>query len=295
MIRQRINLSEFHAIKARPLILDGAIGSLLSERNFPLDTNLWSSFANLTDLKAVKDIHKEYIAAGAEIITTNTFRTNPSVFSKSGLKISNKEFVEIGVSAAIEARGNHQIIVAGSNSPAEDCYQRERTLHYSELEFNHKNHIEFLWEAGCDIIWNETQSHLDEILLISKFCSENSLPFAMNLYFDEDLKILSGENLNAVVDLVLEYSPEVIGFNCIKQKSFEKYLNQFSLPERWGFYFNCGKNEIGNAKLECGIEGDEYAKGVIPLLKFDPIFAGSCCGSNPDHTKELKELFSEIY
>lgn len=278
-----------------PLILDGAMGTLLNEKNVDLDSTLWSSLGNITHPDKVLDIHRSYIDAGADIITSNTFRTNPTAYQKSMLNISNEQFVKRSVELANEAAAGRNVIIAGSNSPAEDCYQVERNISIAELEYNHSKHIELLWQSGADIIWNETQSHWDEIEIICRFCSANSFPFAVNLYFTPELKLLSGENLSEAVRLIEDYSPQLIGFNCIKQNVFERYLNKFSLPKNWGFYFNCGMGKITDEKIVCGIQPEEYVKSIQAFLEYKPMFIGSCCGSNPDHTKAIKDYLDEVY
>lgn len=295
MEEYRINLISKNNSLKRPLILDGATGSLLQQRNVLTDKNLWSSFANISNPKEVLAIHKEYISAGADIITTNTFRTNPTAIKISKHNFTIEELVKEGVELAIKARADKEILIAGSNASAEDCYQAERTISKYDLEYNHKKHIELLLEYGCDIIWNETQSHWDEIDIICKFCSQNNLPFVINLYFTDELKLLSGEPLYEAVQFIKDYSPQAIGFNCIKPKTFESYYKTFSLNHNWGFYFNCGAGDIGSAIIECGIDPKSYVTPIEPLLKMKPLYVGSCCGSNPEHTKAIKELFDEIY
>lgn len=227
MKKKRLDIiQKFNELK-RPLILDGAMGSLLQQNGIRIDEHLWASKANTENPETVIKFHKEYINAGADIITTNTFRTNPSAYKQTYLNISNETFVKESVILAFEARGDKQIIIAGSNAPAEDCYQVERTISQNELEHNHKTHILMLWDSGVDIIWNETLSHMDEIKLICEYCSENEIPFVINFFFTEDLKLLSGETLLQAVDFVLRFYPAAIGYNCISPKVFEKnhFLN----------------------------------------------------------------------
>ena len=61
----------------KPLLLDGAMGTELINRGISLPLPIWSADANLTHPEVVKGIHSDYIKAGADIITTNTFRTTP--------------------------------------------------------------------------------------------------------------------------------------------------------------------------------------------------------------------------
>ncbi len=295
MGRNKLNLIEKYNSLKRPLILDGAMGSLLQQRNVPLDKNLWSSLANITNSKEVSKIYSEYINAGAEIITTNTFRTNPYAFRHSNLNITHEEFVHHSVKLLLDIIGEKDIIAAGSNAPAEDCYQKERTLSLQELEYNHKIHIELLWENDCDVIWNETQSHWDELEIICKFCNENSIPYIVSLYFNDDLKLLSGEDLYEAVQFAADFSPIAIGFNCIKPQVLKNYINQSVLPKTWGFYFNCGPGKVNDEIIYCGVEPQNYIEDIKPLLELNPLFAGSCCGSTPSHTRAIKDLFDELY
>ena len=86
------------------------------------------------------------------------------------LNIPNDVFVKKSVEIAVELKKEFNVLIAGSNAPAEDCYQKERLVSEEALIENHKNHIEWLYSSGCDFILNETQSHLDEIDIISRFC-----------------------------------------------------------------------------------------------------------------------------
>ncbi len=179
----RFSLIEKYNELKRPLILDGAMGSNL-QRFIDKTTNpVWTSKLNIDKPDDVIKLHSEYIKEGVDIITTNTFRTNPAAFKLGNLNCSNEEFIKAGVDLALTARGEKNIIIAGSNAPAEDCYQKERTLGNAELEDNHIFHIEQLWNLGCDIIWNETFSHLDEIKIVCNYCNKNNIPFHYKFIF----------------------------------------------------------------------------------------------------------------
>ena len=295
MDRSKIDIREKQKSVRRPLILDGANGSLLKQTTKFEDNVLWSSIVNITNPEKVIALHKEYIDSGADIITTNTFRTNPAVYKQSNINLSSEEFVRKSIQLAIEARNEKEIIIAGSNAPSEDCYQSERTIPKYDLEYNHKKHIELLWESGVDVIWNETQSHLDEIEIISKFCSSNSIPFVMNFFFTSEFYLLSGEPLTEAISMVEKYSPIGIGFNCIKPELFKKYSENNVLPKSWGLYLNCGAGNVDDKNILCGIEPKDYVEWIKPFLNSNPLFVGSCCGSNPNHTKAIKEYFDEVY
>ncbi len=295
MDKSRIDFLNKQKSLNRPLILDGAIGSLLKQSTNFADNILWSSIINITNPEKVIALHKEYIDSGADIITTNTFRTNPAVYKQSNINLLNEEFVQRSVQLAIEARNEKEIIIAGSNAPAEDCYQIERTISKYDLEYNHKKHIELLWESQVDVIWNETQSHWDEIETISKYCSSNSIPFVMNFFFTSEFNLLSGEPLTEAIKMVEDYSPLSVGFNCVKSGQLLKYYEKNELPKSWGFYLNCGVGNVDDENILCGIKPKDYVDLIKSFLNSSPLFVGSCCGSNPNHTKAIKEYFNEVY
>jgi len=273
----------------RPLILDGAMGSMLQQMNIKAKGTLWMSYANIESPGKVYESHKKYINAGADIITTNTFRTNPAAL-KNFSKLKPEKFVKDSVALAIEARENLPVLVAGSNAPAEDCYQEKRTLSKKELTYNHHKHIDLLITAGCDFILNETQSHLDEIKIISQYCHKKNIPFIMSFFFKNDLKLLSGISLFEAVKFVLNYEPLAIGFNCIMPEIFKKVLSEIDENYNWGFYLNCGGGNYTDEIIKCGIYPKEYIKYVKSTLRKKPSFIGSCCGSSPNHIKEIKRL-----
>lgn len=286
------SLTAYKEIIKRPLILDGAIGSQLQMSGAKLHPHLWASFINITDPEVIIQLHMEYVEAGADIITTNTFRTNPIAYHKSKLSISNFEFVNSSVQLAQSAsKYNDTIIIAGSNPPAEDSYQRDRTIPYSDIVKNHHDHIEMLWESGVDFILNETKSPMDEIQVICEFCSKHSIPFTMSLLITEGQRIFSGESFSHVIESISEHNPIAISINCIFPNIYRKLFAEYSFKYPWGFYLNCGASYYTDDQIVIGISPLDYAKMVFENVNENLLFVGHCCGSSSIHTKVLKDYF----
>ena len=271
-------------VKHRPLILDGAMGSLLQQNGFENNIKTWMTNVNRISPDTIVSIHSEYIKAGADIITTNTFRTNPVAFDNDIYR--SKEEVKLAVSLA---KSITTTLIAGSNAPAEDCYQKERRVSKELLEINHCNHIDFLIDNEVDFILNETQSHWDEIEIICKHCYKNSIPFVISLYFKDDLTLLSGEAITDAINLIMDNGALAAGFNCIAPNIYSKLIARKILPETWGFYLNCGSGNPEDEIIECGISPETYLKSVEESLAFSPSFIGTCCGSGFEHIKKIKE------
>ena len=280
-------------LSGKPLILDGAIGSLLQQKGFETDDILWTTNVNFNAPGEVIKIHRDYIAAGADIITTNTFRTNPYSLEQAGIFDIGK-YVEAAVNLAKTAARGHNILIAGSNAPAEDCYKKERDISESILSDNHCKHIDLLIDNGVDFILNETQSHFDEIKIICNYCNSNNIPYVISLYLDENLDILSGEALLFVMSFIREHNPLAIGINCISIEQFKKVFDRINLDNfNWGFYLNCGAGKPTDKNITCGVSPSYYAKIVSESLSYNPSFVGSCCGSSPGHIKAIRKVINE--
>ena len=287
MISSEQNPFEIAKDNKRPLILDGAMGSLLQQKGFKSNTSAWMTHINNESPETITLIHKDYIEAGADIITTNTFRTNPFALGETSL---SKKEVKRAISLAKSAIGINDILLAGSNAPAEDCYQKERKISYKKLKENHLYHIDFLMDNGVDFILNETQSHIDEIEITSNHCSKNSIPFVVSLYIQDNMKILSGESVQDVVNFIWEHKPLAIGINCITPATFSKVMKLLNPTLNFGFYLNCLKGSPESATLECDISPVEYGEMIKNYLQFNPSFIGACCGSSPEHIHKIKEV-----
>lgn len=270
-------------------MLDGAMGSLLQQKGIKSEGKFWTAKANLLNENLVYQIHLDYINAGADIITTNTFRTNPNAFSSSN-KSEFKEIVKAAVSIAKKAAAGKNVLIAASNAPAEDCYQVDRKISKKDLEFNHKKHIDELMKNECDFILNETQSHFDEIKIICDYCSENKIPFVLSLFITEKLRVLSGEKVQEVIKFILDRNPLAIGFNCIIPNVFENLYNKIKLNFNWGVYLNLGGENYLLEKIQVSYSPATYSKIIAEYLNKNPSFVGGCCGSNPNHIKKLRQM-----
>lgn len=275
-----------------PLIIDGALGSLLQKEDYPSSGSSWMTMVNETYPETVLKIHNNYIKAGASIITTNTFRTNPVALAIEGITDFAK-YVKNAVIISKKAIKNKSVLIAGSNAPAEDCYQKERTITSNKLQLNHHYHIDLLIDNGVHFILNETFSHLDEIEIVCQYCSDNNIPYVISLYFTEELLLLSGEPLVDGLKLVQEHNPMVIGFNCIAPEHFDRAMEKMEINFNWGFYLNCGFDENNPQKFECTVSPDAYGEIVKKYLEFNPSFIGACCGSSPEHIKAIKRVIDE--
>ncbi len=281
--------------RSKPLILDGSMGSLLQQMGKTNNSPVWSGEANFTAPDTVEKIHRQYIAAGADIITTNTFRTNPLALIRSGASVSPGLIVKKACSLAHRAAEGQTTLIAGSNPPAEDCYQRQRNATLSELEDNHQRHIGSLIENNCDFILHETQSHLDEIKIILKIMDGNKFPFIISLYITPELTLLDGSDIQEALDLISQFNPRAVSFNCCPVNDIIKIVSKMNISLSFGFYANMGGGNVHDNEIYCGTSPDIYIAEIETLIRFNPSFLGACCGSSFEHIRKLRIFIDEFY
>lgn len=280
-------------LNGKPFLLDGAIGSYLEEVSDYEHSPLWSSKKNIEDPENVFNLYEAYLKAGADILSTNTFRTNPIAFELSDSNRNYKNFVKDSVNITLEAAKKYDILVAGSNAPAEDCYNKERKLSKEKLEYNHKNHIDLLVESGVSFILNETFGHLDEIKIVSDYCEKNNIPFVLSLFMNDDNKILSGHKLEEVYAFLSDKGPLAVTINCATIETYILLRNRGFFFD--GFYLNCGSGNYSDKLIKTGISPSVYKDLAKHFSDRNQFMLGACCGSGPNHIAELRTMLDELY
>ena len=150
--------------KPEPILLDGATGTELARRGVNTGLPLWSANALLNDdgMRVLHQIHTDYLKAGAEIITANTFRTHVRALAPSGnghraLELTRRA-VEIARTAIDEASEDVPRFVAGSISTLEDCYIPSMVPPDDECRAEHSERVHHLIESGVDLLLLEPQT-----------------------------------------------------------------------------------------------------------------------------------------
>lgn len=281
----------------KPLVLDGPTGTYLIEKGIVLKSALWSAEALISHSDLIKQIHIEYIEAGADIITTNTFRTNPYAIKLSKSKYQSKDLVNIAVNLVKEAvtEVKKDIIIAGSNAPAEDCYSRKHLIDYNEIYDNHYEHIENLISAGVDFILNETFGDVKEIEIVCKICKEKNFPFAVSILIDKNLKTFFGQDLLTTIKSIYSYKPFFISLNCSRPEIILKALNHLINFHPLGVYPNLGSSSsFPSQKLVRDFSEQELKDFVYELINKGTRIIGVCCGGNPKDIKIIRKIIDEL-
>lgn len=281
----------------RTLILDGGMGTELFRRGVNTHLPIWSAQALIENPEVVRAIHSDYIRAGAEIITTNTFRTTTRALGKKGFSDHAEELTSLAVDLAKQARdqsANEEIWIAGSVAPLEDCYEPYLIPDSATAFQEHSELIAWLVEAGCDFILIETMNSIEEAIVAARAAKEHQLPTFVSWTCAPDGKILSGENIDEAVRRLEPYGPAAFLVNCTPSKdipsAMRKMRNATNKPI--GAYANVGKAEpIFGWGFTHELNSSTYADQAEIWFQEGAQIVGGCCGTTPDHIAELKRRF----
>ena len=201
----------------RPLIIDGAMGTELMNLGVDLPLPLWSSVANFDEYDKVVDIHKRYINAGSDIITSNTFRTTARTFKKAGYTDGkaneiSKRCTSEAIKAAKEAINNKNVLLAGSIAPLEDCYEPDRFPGKIKARKEFEEIIQNIDSCGVDIFLFETMGNFEEIETILELSRGLNQKRWLSIVLKNETSILDGtsfrENYQTIKKIPIRHAPD---------------------------------------------------------------------------------------
>lgn len=274
-----------------PLLLDGATGTQLEKRNRRSAGPLWSAEALRSCPEAVLHIHREYVTAGAELLTANTFRTNPRTLAKAGWEDGaalNQAAIALCRHAAAEA--GHPVWVAASVAPVEDCYSPHLTPSDADLREEHRLMMTWLSSAQPDLVLIETMNTAREARIAAQAAAEASMPFVVSFVPAESGALLSGEGLAAAVEAVAVFGPLAIGLNCAPPSGLSRVLPSLgratSLPLVAYGHLSDGPPLPGWSFSEW-LSPEAYAPVALEWIRAGARIVGGCCGTSPAHIRAL--------
>lgn len=275
-----------------PVLLDGALGAELERRGLPSGLPLWSTQALIEAPDDVLAIHREYAAAGAEILTAGTFRTQRRTLEHAGLAGEAAALTRRAVQLARDAAdaAGHPCWVAGSVPPLEDCYRPDLVPDDAVAAVEQWEHAAHLVEAGVDLIAVETMNCIREARVAARAAAETGIPFWVSFVCGPDTRLLSGESLEAGIDVVRETGPAAVGVNCVPPSLAAQCLPVLTACGLdFVVYANLGApRENGSRSEEHGPK--ELAAEASRWIHAGARIVGGCCGTRPDHVRALAEV-----
>lgn len=289
---------------SKPLLLDAAMGSDLDRRGVKTTLPLWSAIGLLEAPEVVYRIHRDNLAAGADIVTTNTFRSTGWSLRKAGIGADRAaELDALAVQLAMRARSDEDrfdAMIAGSIAPLEDCYLPTFDTDPDVAFQQHRMQANNIAAAGVDFLLVETMPTIAEAMVALAAANDTGLNVAVSfvcgppqaLAGGPESVLLSGERLSDAVAKVAQLSPAAILVNCAATSVIDVGVEtlQASSGLALGAYANVGHvdDEVGWSSAG-GMTGAGYAAAADTWLDAGARIIGGCCGTNPEHTAALRK------
>ena len=286
---------------------DGGMGSLLQERG--LAPGELPETWNLLHPEVLVEIHRAYLEAGANIMTTNTFGANRLKYPEGG-QWALEELVRAAVENAAEARRQYE----------ENCRREGRQCQpsfialdlgptgkllkpYGDLEFEaavalYQEVVKTGAEAGADLILIETMSDSLEVKAAVLAAKENcSLPVFATMAFDEKGKLLTGGDVESVTALLEGLRVDALGLNCgLGPEQMAPIAQRFMKVSSTPVIVNpnAGLPRSEGSRTVYDINSDQFARKMREIAEMGVFMMGGCCGTTPEHIRKLKAACDDL-
>ena len=273
-------------LEAKPRwLLDGAVGTELERRGYHTSLPFWTAFAALDHPDLLSSIHGDYIKAGADIISANTFRISRYVFEREGRHMDFHAVLKATIDAAKSALGSStNILLAASLATLEDCYRPDLVPDLATLSKYHRAQLETLAQFDFDFILAETINTSREAEVICAICQEMDLALMISFVSDGSGKLLSGEDLDPVLDKIVSHNPGVVSLNCGPAASLiqDAQILLKKVSGAKGLYPNGGELLPNSASWNRTKNVEKTLADFTQTVKqWDIKIIGGCCGTTP--------------
>ncbi|HEX5416513.1 MAG TPA: bifunctional homocysteine S-methyltransferase/methylenetetrahydrofolate reductase [Chloroflexota bacterium] len=276
-----------------PILGDGAMGTELYARKIGADQCLDALNLGLPDV--IQQIHREYIAAGAEIVETNTFGANRFRLEAHGLAGQARAINRAGAAIAREARAimGESVFVAGAIGPSGLRFPPLGSAALEQVGDAIKEQVEALVEKGVDLLVFETYTNLAELsAAIAAAQQVCDLPVIAQLSFVDSRRIASGEDVYQVVEALAPFQLAALGVNCgVGPQQALELIGQVRQ------YFGGPVTAQPNAGFPVHVSGrvaylatpEYFADFAQKAIAAGASLVGGCCGTKPAHIQAMRE------
>ncbi len=279
-----------------PLLADGAVGTVLHERGVAWGRSLDEVTRSNRDL--VSQMHLDYLRAGAELITTNTFGANRIRLAEHGLEAAVRELNLHAVKIAREAREivGRPAFVAGAvgaitrHGEPLDPHDPTRGEVYAEQ-------VAALVEGGADLIHLETFTDIVDLeFAIAAIRTTCDLPILASMSFDQDLRTGCGLSPEAFADRMLALGVEVVGINCsVGPHHALQTVERLAAAgiERISVMPNAGMAIRRSATFLYQATPEYFSTYATRFVDAGAAIVGGCCGTTPLHIARMAEALHD--
>jgi methionine synthase / methylenetetrahydrofolate reductase(NADPH) len=272
---------------------DGALGTLLLDQGLPIESCLEEVCA--TDPARVRQIHSDYIAAGARVIETNTFGANAARLARFGLENRVREFNQAAATLAKTAAAGKDVCVAGSVGPlglsAMDAEARgiDRADCFREQ-------IEALLEAGVDAIFLET--FMDDVemeIALREKVSLSDCTTICSFACEPEGRLASGRPIAGAFARMRERGAHITGVNCMNgPNATVQLLRHIPLDGLLAAYPNAGYPKYTDGRFTYHAAPDYFAQAAREMAEQGARLIGGCCGTNPRTIAAIARALADL-
>ncbi len=266
------------------VLFDGAMGTELQKRG--LKTGGLPELLNLTDPDVVRSVHRDYVNAGADVITANTFGANSR---KLGSAEKVREVISAGVRLAREAGAKRVALDLG---PTGAMLAPLGTMSFDEAYDLYREQVLAGAEAGADLALVETMSDLLEAKAALLAVKENSdLPVYVTMTFAADGRTFLGTSPAIAAATLSALGADAVGVNCsLGPEEIEPFVGEIL---EWStvpviVQPNAGLPDGSSGETVYRVTPEQFAAAVGRMLDAGVSIAGGCCGTTPEHIRLLR-------
>ena len=277
-----LTVSEFHHLCKKPLLLDGATGSNLQKMGMPRGccTEKWV----LEHPDALKELQRQYVRSGSQVLYAPTFQAQPVALEKQGLaeyteKI-NASLVSLTRSVAEGA------LVAGNLTTLAGFVESFDEGNFDLLVENYRRQIRGLIDGGADLLAAETLMYpLEAEAILTAAELENAGAAIYTFTMQSDGSLFSGRDAGPILQSLEQAGAAAVGFNCVaataRLPGLISYLRRF-VRGPLVCKPNAGDPVIGsNGLAHYPMEPEEFAGIVAQCVENGAAVIGGCCGTDP--------------
>ena len=277
------------------ILLDGAIGTELDKRGL-----MGRASNNLDNPDVVLEIHREYAQCGCDALTTNTLTMNRIYIETHNLDVSVRDVNWAGAELARQAVGKGRYVL-GDISSTGQLLEPYGTYKESQFYDAFKEQAEILAESGVDGFIIETMFDLREAVCALRACKDNfSLPVIVSIAFTTEAKggrTMMGNSAEQCVKSLTDAGADVIGANCGDIGPAQMAVVVSLLKSATSLPIlaqpNAGKPKLVGNETVFEMAPKAFAEGVAECLRAGARLVGGCCGTTPEHIREVAGLMDQ--
>lgn len=280
--------------KSSGLLFDGAMGSMLMAGGMP--TGMASEMMNIEKPDIVREIHKAYLNAGSDVITTNTFGGSPVKMKSAGIAHLMEEANRTAARIARQAAGSERL-VAGDIGPLGEMLEPLGLISSAEAQDNFSRQAEILAQNGVDLFIVETMFDINESLAaIQGIQAVSELPIFATLTFEKGplgFATIMGNRVDESMHALVNAGAVAVGANCsigsdLMIELAAEIRRCVTVPVI--IQSNAGLPETQNGRLVYPETPERYAANVAKIKALGVEIIGGCCGTTPQYIRAIRDL-----